>query len=122
MTAEPMNPSELDSVFSALSSPVRRSIVAHLAQGGPVFVGDLQELHDISLPAISRHLRVLEGAGLVSRSAQGRYRRCELNEKPMNEAMEWIREQARFWEESLDRLERFLNQEAPAKGDSDDDR
>lgn len=116
-----MEPSQLDSVFSALSSPVRRSIVAHLAQGGPVFVGDLQELHDISLPAISRHLRVLEGAGLVSRTAEGRFRRCELNQEPMAEAVDWLREQARFWEESLDRLERFLDRESPKKGDSADD-
>ena len=117
-----MTPTELDGVFSALASPVRRSIVAHLAQGGPVFVGDLQELHDISLPAISKHLRVLEGAGLVSRTAEGRFRRCELNEQPLTGAMEWLRDQAKFWEESLDRLERFLDREAPKKGDSADDR
>jgi len=116
-----MDPTQLDSVFSALSSPVRRSIVAHLAQGGPVFVGELQELHDISLPAISRHLRVLEGAGLLSRTAEGRFRRCELNQEPMAEAVDWLREQAKFWEESLDRLERFLDREAPQKGDSADD-
>ena len=116
-----MTPTHLDSVFSALSSPVRRSIVTRLAQGGPAFVGDLRELHDISLPAISKHLRVLEGAGLVSRSAEGRFRRCTLNEEPMTEAMEWMREQAKFWEESLDRLERYLNQEAPPKGDPADD-
>lgn len=117
-----MDPAQLDSVFSALSSPVRRSIVAHLAQGGPVFVGELQTLHDISLPAISRHLRVLEGAGLVSRSVQGRFRRCELNEEPIGEAVEWLRDQAKFWEASLDRLDRFLNQEAPAQGEFADDR
>jgi DNA-binding transcriptional ArsR family regulator len=116
-----MDPTQLDSVFSALSSPVRRSIVAHLAEGGPVFVGELQELHDISLPAISRHLRVLEGAGLLSRTAEGRFRRCELNQEPMAEAVDWLREQAKFWEESLDRLERFLDREAPQKGDSADD-
>lgn len=116
-----MDSRHLDSVFSALSSPVRRSIVARLAQGGPANVGDLQELHDISLPAISKHLRVLEGAGLVTRSAEGRFRRCTLNEQPMTEAVEWMREQAKFWEESLDRLERFLSQEAPAKGDPTDD-
>ena len=116
-----MAPAQLDSVFSALSSPVRRSIVARLAQGGPAFVGDLQDLHEISLPAISKHLRVLEGAGLVSRSTEGRYRRCELNEKPMTEAMEWIREQAKFWEESLDRLERLLSEAAPAEEGSADD-
>ena len=117
-----MTSPELDSVFSALSSPVRRSIVAHLAQGGPVFVGDLQELHDISLRAISKHLRVLEGAGLVSRTAEGRFRRCELNEQRLTDAMEWLREQAKFWEESLDRLERFLDREDPKEGDTDDDR
>lgn len=117
-----MTPAELDSVFSALSSPVRRSIVSRLAHGGPAFVGDLQELHDISLPAISKHLRVLEGAGLVSRSAEGRYRRCQLNERPMTDAMEWLREQAKFWEESLDRLERYLEKDATPKGESADDR
>lgn len=116
-----MTPAELDSVFSALSSPVRRSIVTRLAQGGPAFVGDLRELHDISLPAISKHLRVLERAGLVSRSAEGRYRRCQLNEKPMTDAMEWLREQAKFWDESLDRLERYLEKDDSPKGESADD-
>ena len=116
-----MTPTHLDSVFSALSSPVRRSIVTRLAQGGPAVVGDLRELHDISLPAISKHLRVLEGAGLVTRSVEGRFRLCTLHEEPMTEAMEWMREQAKFWEESLDRLERYLSQEAPPKGDPADD-
>ena len=115
-----MEPTGLDTIFSALASPVRRSIVARLARGGPAYVGDLQELHHISLPAISKHLGVLERAGLVSRSAEGRFRRCTLNEEPMTEAMEWIREQAKFWEESLDRLERFLNQEAAQGGSADD--
>lgn len=116
-----MESTRLDQVFSALSSPVRRSIVAQLAQGGPAVVGDLQALHEISLPAISRHLRVLEGAGMLSRSAEGRYRRCKLNEKPITDAMEWMREQAQFWEESLDRLERLLCDETPtAKGSADD--
>ena len=82
-----MPSAQLDTVFSALSSPVRRSIVTRLAQGGPAFVGDLSALHDISLPAISRHLRVLEGAGLVSRSSEGRFRRCTLHEEPITEAM-----------------------------------
>ena len=116
-----MPPTQLDTVFSALSSPVRRSIVTRLAQSGPAFVGDLSALHDISLPAISRHLRVLEGAGLVSRSSEGRFRRCTLHEEPISEAIDWMREQAKFWEESLDRLERHLSQEASPKGDPSDD-
>ena len=97
----PMESAQLDQVFSALSSPVRRSIVARLARRGLTFVGELRELDDISLPAISKHLGVVEGAGLVSRSAEGRYRRCQLNEKPMTEAMRWMREQAELREASL---------------------
>ena len=116
-----MTSSELDSVFAALANPVRRSIVARLAQEGPAVVGELQQLYEISLPAISKHLRVLEGAGLVSRASEGRYRRCSLNEEPLTDAMEWLRAQAEFWEESLDRLERFLEQGAPPKGESADD-
>ena len=116
-----MTPGELDDVFAALANPVRRSIVARLAQGGPAVVGELRELYDISLPAISKHLRVLEGAGLVNRSAEGRYRRCSLNEEPLTDAMEWLRDQAKFWEASLDRLERFLEQGALPKGESADD-
>ena len=114
-----MQEAQLDAVFSALSSPVRRSIVAHLAQGGPTHVTDLRDLHDVSLPAISKHLRVLEGAGLVSRTTHGRFRRCELSERPMKDAMEWMREQARFWEMSLERLERFLAKDN--KGELEDE-
>ncbi len=116
-----MRTAELDRVFAALANPVRRSIVARLAEGGPAVVGELQELYNISLPAISKHLQVLEGAGLVHRAAEGRYRRCSLNEERLTDAMEWLGDQAKFWAESLNRLERFLEEGAAPRGESAND-
>ncbi len=97
----------LDRTFSALADPTRRRILEHLAHGDRC-VTDLAKPYSMSLPAVSKHLRVLERAGLVRRHRNGRVHRLRLEAKPMKEAQQWIEEYRRFWEESFDRLEEYL--------------
>lgn len=101
--------SHLDTIFSALSDPTRRAIVARLALG-EVTVGDLAEPFNISLPAISRHLRVLEDASLIVRERHGQHRLCRLDARALASASEWLDFYRRFWSESFDRLDRHLKQ------------
>jgi DNA-binding transcriptional ArsR family regulator len=101
------HPESLDATFSALADPTRRAILTRLAQGESS-VTELAEPFDISLPAVSRHLRVLENAGLLAREKVGRVHRCRLAPAPLGEALEWIAAYGRFWEERFDALERLL--------------
>lgn len=103
------SPRLLDSTFSALADPTRRRILQQLARGERC-VTDLARPHKMSLPAISKHLRVLEKAGLVSRLRNGRVHSMKLEAAPMKEAQRWIEEYRRFWEESFDRLDDYLKQ------------
>ena len=91
---------DLDAVFAALSHPIRRSILERLSEG-ECTVGDLAAPHDVSPPAISRHLRVLEEAGLLEQSPEGRVRRCNLNAAPLSAAFGWIVQYRLFWEDAL---------------------
>jgi len=97
----------LDSTFSALADPTRRAMLARLAEGEAT-VGELARPHRISLPAVSRHIRVLEQAGLLVQQRDGRLRRCRLAAKPMREALDWMAHYRAFWEGRLDALERHL--------------
>jgi DNA-binding transcriptional ArsR family regulator len=99
----------LDATFGALADPTRRAIVAHLSRTPQSSVGELARPFAISLPAISKHLRVLEEAGLVTRRKDGRIHRCRLVATPMETAAEWIERHRRFWEGQFDALERFLD-------------
>src|SRR5215469_12974721 len=101
------SPRLLDRTFGALADPTRRRILAHLAEGQRC-VTDLAKPHRMSLPAISKHLRVLEQAGLVRRQRRGRVHQLALEAKPMQEVQQWIEEYRRFWEESLGRLDKYL--------------
>jgi DNA-binding transcriptional ArsR family regulator len=101
------NNDRLDRTFAALADPTRRAILARLA-GGESTVGDLARPFDVSRPAISKHLRVLERAGLVRRSRDGRLSRCGLDATPMRDASEWVEEYRQYWESQLDALARFL--------------
>lgn len=103
---------DLDAVFAAIAHPIRRSIVERLA-AGDCAVGDLAKPHNVSLPAISRHLRVLEEAGLLEQTPDGRVRRCALNAKPLSAAFGWIVQYRLFWEDTLDAMARHL--ERPTK-------
>ena len=103
------NSDQLDHTFAALADPTRRAILARLAKGEST-VGDLARPFDISRPAISKHLRVLERAGLVRRARDGRLSRCGLDAAPMRNAAEWVEEYRQFWESQLDALAHFLEQ------------
>ena len=108
--------SALDLTFSALADPTRRAILARLALGG-ASVGELAAPFAVSAPAISKHLKVLERARLISRQKDGRVHRCRLEPAPMHEAGAWIDYHRRFWEDRLDELERYLEQQK--RGDED---
>jgi DNA-binding transcriptional ArsR family regulator len=97
----------LDRTFSALADPTRRRILAHLARGDRR-VTDLARPHDMSLPAVSKHLRVLENAGLLRRRRYGRVHEMQLNPQPLKKAAQWVEEYRKFWEGSLDRLTAYL--------------
>ncbi|MGH6839887.1 MAG: ArsR/SmtB family transcription factor [Methylocella sp.] len=101
--------STLDTIFAALSDPTRRAIIARLAQGEAT-VGHLAQPFRISLPAISRHLRVLEDAALIIRERHGQRRLCRLDARALASATEWLDFYRRFWSESFDRLDRHLKQ------------
>lgn len=101
---------DLDKVFAALSHPVRRAMVARLSEGD-CSVGELAEAHAISAPAISKHLRVLEDAGLLEQTPEGRVRRCALKAQPLSAAFGWLVQYQLFWTDALDALARHL--EAP---------
>ena len=97
----------LNRTFAALADPTRRRILAHLA-GGDKCVTHLARPHDMSLPAVSKHLRVLENAGLLRRRRYGRVHEMQLDAKPLKQAAEWVEEYLKFWEGSLDRLANYL--------------
>jgi len=99
----------LDSTFGALADPTRRAILASLMLG-QASVSELAKPHRMSLPAVMKHIRVLEEAGLVSQEKTGRVRNCRLAPRPLKNAEEWISQYRRFWEGAFDSLERFLNQ------------
>lgn len=99
----------LDATFSALSDPTRRAILSRLSRGEATVTG-LAAPFDISLPAISKHLRVLERAGLIHREKIGRVHRLNLKAEPMREASEWLDFHQRFWEEGFDALARYLDE------------
>jgi DNA-binding transcriptional ArsR family regulator len=105
------SPGELDALFSALADATRRDILVRLAEGDAP-VTKLAEPLPISLPAVSRHLRVLESAGLVARRRDGRVHRISLVAEPMVDALEWMAVFGRFWEHQLDALERFFAAQA----------
>ncbi|MFQ5600912.1 MAG: ArsR/SmtB family transcription factor [Candidatus Krumholzibacteriia bacterium] len=100
-------PGELDRTFAALADPTRRAIVARLAQG-EASVSELADPFRVSLPAITKHLSVLERAGLVESRKIGRVRRCRLQPKPMRRASEWIELHRHFWQQRFDALDRYL--------------
>ena len=97
-------PGQLDRVFAALSDPTRRAILARLDTEDGLAVTELAKPLPMSLPAVMKHLDVLEGAGLISRRKTGRTVACRLTAAPMEDAMAWLARYQRFWTESLDRL------------------
>jgi DNA-binding transcriptional ArsR family regulator len=103
------NDARLDLTFAALADSTRRAMLARLA-GGDASVGELARPFRMSRPAISKHLRVLERAGLVRRTREGRVSRCELEASPLREASDWVERYRVFWEGQLDALQRYVEQ------------
>jgi DNA-binding transcriptional ArsR family regulator len=99
----------LSATFAALSDPTRRAILARLA-AGETSVTKLAEPFEMSLPAISKHLKVLERAGLIARGREAQWRPCRLAAGPLKDAAGWLEHYRRFWEESFDRLEDYLRE------------
>lgn len=97
----------LSATFAALADPTRRALLARLALG-ETSVSELAEPFDMSLPAISKHLKVLERAGLIARGREAQWRPCRLEAAPLKDANAWLEEYRRFWEQSFDKLDDYL--------------
>ena len=117
-----MSPDQLSSTFAALADPTRRAILARLALG-ETSVTELAKPFDMSMPAVTKHLKVLQRAGLITQGRQAQWRPCKLEAAPLREIADWVEEYRKFWDESFDRLEVYLrelqaqelaNQTAPA--------
>jgi DNA-binding transcriptional ArsR family regulator len=104
MAADALTP-----VFAALADPTRRAILSRLARG-EASVSELAEPFNISPPAVTKHLKVLQRAGLITQSRQAQWRPCRLNAEPLREAADWVEQYRRFWEDSFDRLEDYLQE------------
>ncbi len=102
-----MTPDRLSMTFAALADPTRRAILASLTRG-EASVNELAQPFAMTLPAISKHLKVLEKAGLIERSREAQWRPCRLKAAPLKDVFGWIEEYRRFWEESFDRLDGYL--------------
>lgn len=104
-----MTPDALSSTFSALADPTRRAILARLASGEAP-VTELAKPFEMSMPAISKHLKVLEHAGLITRGREAQWRPCRLEAGRLREVADWVEHYRRFWEQSLDRLDEYLQE------------
>ncbi len=116
-----MTADQLDVTFSALSDPTRRAVLARLMTGEAT-VTELSEPFDMTLPAFSKHLKVLERAGLITRGKEAQWRPCRLAPDPLKEATEWLEQYRRFWEASFDRMGDYLHalQATNKKGSPDE--
>jgi DNA-binding transcriptional ArsR family regulator len=116
---------QLSQTFAALADPTRRAILARLSEG-EANVSDLAQpfMKEMSLPAVTKHLKVLESAGLITKTREAQWRPCKLNGMPLKDATNWMEQYRQFWEESFDRLDAYLktvtekkkNQKAKKKG------
>ena len=107
MVQQSQSSDRLSATFAALADPTRRAILARLA-GGETSVGEIAEPFAMSLPAVSKHLKVLERAGLIIRGRNAQWRPCRLEAGPLKDAADFLDQYRRFWEESLDRLDEYL--------------
>ena len=101
----------LSVTFAALADPTRRAVLARLSSG-QASVGELAEPFDMSLPAVTKHLKVLQRAGLISRGREAQWRPCRLEARPMREVSQWVENYRRHWEQRLDRLDDYLRDSA----------
>jgi DNA-binding transcriptional ArsR family regulator len=112
----------LSTTFAALADPTRRAILARLAKGEAT-VSELAAPFDMSLPGISKHLKVLQRAGLIEQGRQAQWRPCRLTPEPLRDLADWVGQYKRHWEESFDRLDEYLKElQQEERGDDGDDR
>jgi DNA-binding transcriptional ArsR family regulator len=104
-----MLPDHLSTTYAALADPTRRAILARLA-AGEATVGELAEPFAMSLPAVSKHLKVLERAGLIARRRKAQWRPCRIEARPLKDAAQWLAHYRRFWDDSFDRLDDYLGE------------
>jgi DNA-binding transcriptional ArsR family regulator len=104
-----MNQDQLSATFASLADPTRRAILARLASG-EASVTELAVPFRMSLPAVSKHLKVLEQAGLITRGREAQWRPCRLKAAPLKDAVDWLEQYRKFWDESLDRLDDYLRE------------
>ena len=104
-----MPPDHLSATFAALADPTRRAILARLVTGN-ASVTELAEPFEMSMPAISKHLKVLEHAGLIARGREAQWRPCRLEPGPLKSVADWVEDYRRFWEQSFDRLDDYLHE------------
>ena len=109
MVIREMSPDRLSTTYAALADPTRRAILARLASG-EASVTELAEPFDLSLPAVSKHLKVLERAGLITRGRRAQWRPCQLDPAPLKDAADWLEDYRQFWEQSFDRLDDYLGE------------
>src|SRR5918999_2876680 len=117
-----MQPDRMNRTFAALADPKRRAILARLA-GGEATVTELAAPFEMSLPAVSKHLKVLQRAGLIEQGRQAQWRPCRLQAEPLRNVAEWVGQYRRHWEESFERLDAYLREldERQEHGNGDDD-
>lgn len=110
---------QLSATFAALADPTRRAILSRLTTGEAT-VSDLASPFDMSLPAVSKHLKVLEHAGLIERGRNAQWRPCRLSAEPLQEVDDWLAEYRQFWEERFERLDDYLRELKEERGESDE--
>src|SRR4051794_739852 len=110
-----MTTDHLSTVFAALADPTRRAILARLSSGEAP-VKELAKPFNMTAPAITKHLKVLENAGLITKGREAQWRPCKLNGEPLKEVSEWLEHYREFWEESFDRLDAYLKTMTKRKG------
>jgi DNA-binding transcriptional ArsR family regulator len=113
---------QLDRTFFAISDPTRRAIIGNLAAKGTCTVLELAEPFQMSLPAISKHLKLLESANLITREVKGRVHYLKLRAEPMSEANQWLESYSKFWVQQLDSFERYLMESALGEDNADIDK
>src|ERR1700740_257499 len=119
MVKHDMPADRLSATFSALADPTRRAILARLALG-ETSVSELAKPFEMSLPAVSKHLKVLERAGLIARGRAAQWRPCRIDANPLREVDQWLERYRQFWQQSFDRLDTYLQElQAKEKGDAD---
>ena len=114
-----MLPDHLSTTYAALADPTRRAILTRLA-AGEATVGELAEPFAMSLPAVSKHLKVLERAGLIARRRKAQWRPCRIEARPLKDATQWLEHYRRFWDDSFDRLDEYLGELQSGEQKDDD--